>query len=107
MLRVISLLLRAYLPRQVCPWEPFQDFPETCLLSNKSFLRPPLKRLGLTWIHCADAIPDGWNQKTTMATTWQNKVVLITGASSGIGRSLAVALAQRGAAIGLMARRAD
>lgn len=42
-----------------------------------------------------------------MAATWQNKVVLITGASSGIGRSLAVALAQRGAAIGLMARRAD
>lgn len=36
-----------------------------------------------------------------------NKVVMITGASSGIGRGLAVALARRGAKIGLLARRAD
>ncbi|HEU5236905.1 MAG TPA: SDR family NAD(P)-dependent oxidoreductase [Pyrinomonadaceae bacterium] len=36
---------------------------------------------------------------------WTNKVVLITGASSGIGRGLAVNLARRGAAVGLLARR--
>ena len=36
---------------------------------------------------------------------WQNKVVMITGASSGIGRALAGALAKRGARLGLVARR--
>lgn len=38
---------------------------------------------------------------------WSNKVVLITGASSGIGRSVAVELGRRGAALGLLARRAE
>jgi len=37
---------------------------------------------------------------------WTNKVVLITGASSGIGRALGRELARRGAAVGLLARRA-
>jgi short-subunit dehydrogenase len=42
-----------------------------------------------------------------MSVDWSNKVVLITGASSGIGRSLAVALGVRGASVGLLARRAE
>src|SRR6266850_8306382 len=38
---------------------------------------------------------------------WSNKVVLITGASSGIGRSLGIELARRGASVGLLARRRE
>ena len=38
---------------------------------------------------------------------WQNKVVHITGASSGIGRGLALNIARRGATVGAVARRAD
>jgi len=38
---------------------------------------------------------------------WTDKVVMITGASSGIGRGLAAELARRGAKLGLVARRAD
>ena len=38
---------------------------------------------------------------------WQDKTVMITGASSGIGRGLALELSSRGAKVGLIARRAD
>jgi short-subunit dehydrogenase len=38
---------------------------------------------------------------------WTGKVVMITGASSGIGRGLALELARRGAKLGLIARRVE
>jgi 3-oxoacyl-[acyl-carrier protein] reductase len=38
---------------------------------------------------------------------WKDKVVFLTGASSGIGEGLALEMAKRGAIIGLLARRED
>ena len=38
---------------------------------------------------------------------WSDRVVFLTGASSGIGEALALALAKRGAVLGLVARRED
>lgn len=39
--------------------------------------------------------------------TWTNKTVMITGASSGIGKGLALEIAARGGRLGLLARRED
>ncbi|MEO8042840.1 MAG: SDR family NAD(P)-dependent oxidoreductase [Acidobacteriota bacterium] len=39
--------------------------------------------------------------------SWSGKVVFLTGASSGIGEGIAVALANRGAILGLVARREE
>src|SRR5262245_40510001 len=42
-----------------------------------------------------------------MAYDFNGKRVLVTGASSGIGEALATAFADRGAVVGICARRAD
>jgi short-subunit dehydrogenase len=45
--------------------------------------------------------------KNQIIMNWKDKVVFLTGASSGIGEALAIALAEKGAILGLLARRED
>lgn len=42
-----------------------------------------------------------------MMLDWSQKIVFITGASSGIGHALSIELGRRGATLGLLARRAE
>ena len=49
----------------------------------------------------------GQDETNNTGMFWHEKTVMITGASSGIGRGLALELSRRGAKVGLVARRAD
>src|SRR2546423_14757655 len=42
-----------------------------------------------------------------MQVDWAQQIVMITGASSGVGRALAIELGRRGATVGLLARREE
>src|SRR5690606_13497332 len=55
----------------------------------------------------AISTPHFWMDRRTMEKTLDGKVAVITGASSGLGRRFAHVLSDAGAAVALMARRAD
>lgn len=42
-----------------------------------------------------------------MSDFWNGKIIFLTGASSGIGEALAIAMAEKGAIVGLLARRKE
>jgi len=50
---------------------------------------------------------DPWKHFSLTADTLKDKTILITGAGSGIGRSLAIAFARSGATIILMGRTVE
>jgi short-subunit dehydrogenase len=54
-----------------------------------------------------DKAPHSTVETLTQVSYWKDKVVMVTGASSGIGRGVAVELARRGARLGLVARRTE
>jgi NADP-dependent 3-hydroxy acid dehydrogenase YdfG len=74
------------------------------------------KENGLLFLPTAPAVCRSWcpwrlggltrNSRYFMSY-WTNKVVMITGASSGIGRGLAIQMGLRGAKLGLVARRVE
>ena len=56
------------------------------------------------WLYaCHQSVAERLVQE--MSFNWSSKVVLITGAASGVGRALAIELGRRGAAIGLLDRQ--
>jgi len=65
----------------------------------------PLPRGGTDFITAT--VVSSRRNPITIVTYWNDKTVMITGASSGIGRGLAIELARRGARVGLVARRSD
>src|SRR5260221_8244894 len=75
-------------------------------------IAPTLGRNGASWAHgeirprtSCDPTPAG---RTTMPSNhWADRGVLVTGASKGLGRALALALAKRGARLALVARGSE
>src|SRR5947208_6934426 len=47
------------------------------------------------------------NEKVSDTTTMKDKVVMVTGANSGIGKSASLALAEKGATVVMVARNKD